>query len=471
MKRAVGSLLAALLLLVLVGAGSASAECQVSPTPVAETTYWKNADRATDFPICDLEVTSVTSDGLSLFALDAAQGKVVQLQFAAGDTFNRVQPTPAPPWEPGEAADGVLLLGPRAFYAVATLAGDTIPTILRAERAPVPMRGGWKPLRQIAGPADLGFSAVSMNQTLWMLRSDSAEGFRVDWQPVASENSEALASPGPTFSLGGPNLARPGGAVTATRDAIYAFGGTNSPLDGVRIPLVRGVPTTPVPLGRLPQARQGATAIVHASSVYLVGGNDPGTPTIIRAQIARDGSLGPWERYPEPPEGAPILTALFARDHMWIFRQDGSIQKSRIGTAAFGRARVIWKADTRPRFVSPGDDVAIDIDWTYEGPRDLTGLSASVQGSAVDPRARRPVPIFRLGPVSFAGLTLSSPSTDGPRLQLVGTIPNDRRRSQYMAMVQLNYTETTVDAAGRSRTVTRSLGPVIRFRFVVKRTI
>jgi hypothetical protein len=310
-----------------------------------------------------------------------------------------------------------------------------------------------------------------MNQTIWMLRSDSSAGFNVDWQPVASENNEVLAPPGPTIKLGQPNGNRQAAGVTATKSAIYAFGGTTSPLDGVRIPLVNGAPTTPVSLGRLPQAREGAIALVHATTMYLVGGNQPGTPTIIRAPILRDGALGPWERYPEPPEGAPILTAVFARDHMWIFRQDGSIQKSRIGDAAFGRARLTWNADTRPRVVKPGDEVTIDVGWAYDGPRDLTGITATVMGSPVDPRARRPVPIVSLDRTSFPGLTLSAPTTDGPPLKLTAKIPNDRRRSEYLGMIQLHHVETTVDANGVTKSSVRSIGPLIRFRFVVKRDL
>jgi hypothetical protein len=466
-----GCLLAALAVLFVVGTRPAAAECPNAPTPVAENTFWKNADRTNDFPLCPLEITSATSDGLSLFAMDPRAGRVVQLQFAAGDTFNRIDPpSPVSAAGPDDRVDAMLLLGPRAFYAVATVPGQVEPTLFRADRVPTAMRGGWKPLRHIAGRADLGLAAVAMNQTIWMLRSDSAAGFNVDWQPVATENNEVLAPPGPTIKLGNPAGNREAAGVTATKDAIYAFGGLTQPLDAVRIPLVNGAPTAPVPLGRLPQARQGATALVHATTVYLVGGNAPGTPTIIRAQIARDGSLGPWERYPEPPPGAEIRTAVFARDHLWIFRSDGSIQKSRVGDAAFGRARVVWNADTRPRFVQPGEQVPIDVNWTYEGPRDLTGISASVTGSFVDPRARRPVPIVRLDPVSFGGVTLSAPTTVGTPLRLIATIPTDKKRSEYMGMVQLHYTETTVDASGQLRTTVRSLGPLLRFRFLVKRT-
>jgi hypothetical protein len=67
-------------------------------------------------------------------------------------------------------------------------------------------------------------------------------------------------------------------------------------------------------------------------------------------------------------------------------------------------------------------------------------------------------------------LTLSAPTTDGPPLKLTARIPNDPKRSEYMGMIQLHYVETSVDSNGVSRSTTRSIGPLLRFRFVVKRT-
>jgi hypothetical protein len=490
--RAIGVSLIALAFSFLLGTGSASAACQARPTPVAENAYWKNADASTNFPLCQWDITSATSDGLSLFALDPSQGAVVQLQIAGEGKFNRLTPANLPP-----SPDGVLLLGPRAFYAVQSVL-PTDPTqppqapwLYRADRVPTAMRGGWKALRHIAGPADLGLAAVAMNSTIWMLRSDSDEGFRVDWQPVASDNNEQLAPPGPTVNLGtvsGNNQPREAAGVTATKDSIYVFGGKSLPFEAIRIPLVNGAPSPFQRLGPLPFGRAGATALVHASSVYLVGGNLDGGPTIQRAPILRDGSLGRWESYPEPPPGATIKTALFARDYLWIFREDGSLQKSRIGGSAYGRARVVWQADTRPYVVTRdklGQDITIPIKWTYDGPRELTGLSAAVGGSFVDNSAKPRDPIARLVDangnkttrLTFDPALVLSPDPDatgqprnvGPDLSLVVKLPNDPKRTEYLVLVQLFYSDVTTDGAGKLVPVQRSLGPLIRFRFVVKR--
>ena len=464
--RAFAVLLLPLAVLLLGAPGPANAATP-TPTPPAENGYWKNAlaTRGSSacgdvrFPLCDVHVTSATSEGLSLFAMDPALGRVVQLQFAAGNTLTRIDlPSPISAALPGDRVNGVLLLGPKAFYAVSTTSGDTIPTLFRADRVPTAMRGGWKTLRHIAGPADVGLSAVAIDDTIWVLRSDSTAGFNVDWQPVATENNEQLAPPGPTIKLGNPDRTRPAAGVTATKDAIYVFGGRTSPTDATRIPLANGAPAAPVSVGRLSSARAGATALVHASTVYLVGGNDPGRPTIERAPINRDGTLGRWERYPEPPPGAAILTATFARDHLWIFRADGSIQKSSIGAGAPGRAHVNWKADTHTRTVQWKDPIDIPIDWTYEGPRDLTGVEVSVFGSAVNVSDRHPTPFVGIAPSpTLATLELASPTTDGPTLHLVGSIPDDHRRTQFLATVMIKANGV-------------SLGPLLRFRFVVKRS-
>jgi len=360
------------------------------------------------------------------------------------------------------------------------------PWLYRADRVPTAMRGGWKPLRHIAGPADLGLSAVAMNNTIWMLRSDSATGFNVDWQPVATENNEQLAPPGPTINLGPPSGTREAAGVTATKDAIYVFGGKSLPFEVLRIALVNGGPTPAQKLTSLRYAREGATALVHGSTVYLVGGNTNGGPAIERAPILRDGTLGAWESFPEPPAGAPIKTALFARDYLWIFREDGSLQKSRIGLSAIGHARAIWDADTRPRVVTRGETVQIPIKWSYDGPRELMDLSAAVSGSFVDNHVKPLDPISRLlDPVSgtpgksigFGNLTLSpdplggQDRTVGTPFTLSVTIPNDPLRSEYMSLVQLYYQETIVDQTGATKKTTRSLGPVLRFRFVIKRTL
>src|SRR5207245_994599 len=103
------------------------------------------------------------------------------------------------------------------------------PLLWRADRIPTAIEGGWRFLRQTAGPADLGLSAVVMDRTVWMLRScgsvcltknvkNKNAAFAVDWQPLATENQQILQPPGPTIDLGNDVQAREAAGVTATQD-------------------------------------------------------------------------------------------------------------------------------------------------------------------------------------------------------------------------------------------------------------
>src|SRR5205823_12823091 len=130
---------------------------------------------------------------------------------------------------------GTLVLEPRAFYAIVTFPDPadqttSVPLLWRADRIPTAIEGGWRFLRQTAGPADIGLSAVVMDRTVWMLRScgvcakNANAAFAVDWQPLATENQQILQPPGPTIDLGRDVHQREAAGVTATQDALYVFG-------------------------------------------------------------------------------------------------------------------------------------------------------------------------------------------------------------------------------------------------------
>jgi hypothetical protein len=523
-------LLALLLADLLPPAGVAAA----APTPgCANSHFWTCRHN-----LGTLRPTSVTSEGLSLFMMDPPAGRIEQLRFNQDGSFTQI-PLPwlpiadavaltreesGAPFNPNPAAAfGSLVLGPRAFYAIVTLPDPalgidaTVPYLFRADRIPTAISGGWRFLRQTAGGADQGLASVVMNRTVWMLRSCSQvcldarrkgrnAAFAVDWQPLATENIRILQPPGPTIDLGDTVRARPAAGVTATAEAIYVFGGQETPNTATRIPLKNGLPGKPEQMTDLPVARRAATALVHGTLIYLVGGTDPARPTdpvIERGRIEAwsdprggtvRGHVRKWEPLPSPslPTGVTIATATFARGQLWIIRSDGWIQTMDVGAVAPGQTRLTWdqtEAVTRhklangslgpavtshpvppqPIKVRRGDVIELKIDWSYLGAQTFEGVNVQIAGVLSDTGIRRSAPFITARQASFPSASLLPPGGPGPQLELTAVIPEvvtdvarnrkvPDRRSEYNATVQL------VTASGQK------LGPLQRLRFVVERT-
>jgi hypothetical protein len=478
-----------------------------------------------------LRPTSVTSDGLSLFMMDPPNARIEQLRFNADGSFTQI----GLPWLPVRdvtARLGSLVLGPRAFYAIVTFPDDdvgidaSVPYLFRADRIPTAVSGGWRLLRQTAGAADVGLASVVMNRTVWMLRSCSEDcldarrkgsnsAFAVDWQPLATENSQILQPPGPTIDLGDAVRARPAAGVTATTDAIYVFGGHDTPTAATRIPLKNGTPGTPIEMPPLRNERIAATALVHGTSVYLVGGSQsdgqPTEPVIERARIEQRadprtgtviGNVQRWERLPAPilPAGVTIATATFARGQLWIIRSDGWVETMDVGTVAPGQSRLAWAPASvsinggqpfdavapRPIKVRHGDTVDLTLEWSYTGAQTLEGVTVEVAGQPADPGKKSKSPPFLTattradypagttvapGRVDFSAgaLTLLPPTSDGLPIQLQARIPTEvtdprRKDNRPVPDRRTEYNATVQVTAGGQR-----LGPVQRLRFVIER--
>ncbi|HEY3111605.1 MAG TPA: hypothetical protein VGL23_22810 [Chloroflexota bacterium] len=515
---------ALLIILLLAGPLPAAPVAEAAPACTASP-FW-----TCRFLLDGIRPTNVTSEGLSLFMIEPKSARIAQLRFNADGSFSQIGlPWVLPPSSPLKPELGTLVLGPRAFYAIVTFPDPaigvdaTIPYLFRADRIPTAMAGGWRLLRQTAGPADY-LSSVVMNRTVWMLRScgqdcldarkkGSNAAFAVDWQPLATENSQILQPPGPTIDLGDAVKARPAAGVTATQDAIYVFGGQDTPTSATRIPLKNGTPGTPVQMRDLDRDRVGATALVHGTSVYLVGGNnpsDPADPAIVRGKIEQRtdsrtgaviGNIQKWEPLPPPKlDGATITTAVFARGQLWIIRSDGWIQTMDVGAVAPGQTRLTW-ADAsaqishglpgggfdaplpwqpivppQPIKVRHGDKIDLTLDWSYTGAQTFDGVTVEVVGQPSDPGQRKPPSssFVRIDDGTDNGalrkdydLGLLPPTTEGQQIKLRAVIPNDvydpikkkrvaDRRTEYNATVQL--------VAGGQR-----LGPIQRLRFVIER--
>jgi hypothetical protein len=509
---------ASLIILLLAGllpaAPIASAASAAAPSPACTSSpFW-----TCRVQLDGIRPTSVTSEGLSLFMMEPKSARIAQLRFNEDGSFTQIGlPWVLPPSSPLKPELGTLVLGPRAFYAIVTFPDPaigvdaTIPYLFRADRIPTAMSGGWRLLRQTAGPADY-LSSVVMNRTVWMLRScgqdcldarkkGSNAAFAVDWQPLATENLQILQPPGPTIDLGDAVKPRPAAGVTATQEAIYVFGGQDTPKSATRIPLKNGTPGTPVQMRDLEGDRVGATALVHGTIVYLVGGNNPNDPTdpaIVRGKIEQRadprtgaviGNIQKWEPLPPPKlNGAAITTAVFARGQLWIIRNDGWIQTMDVGAVAPGQSRLAWEPayvsinggqavpaiPQQPIKVRHGGTVDLTLDWSYTGAQTFDGVSVEVVGQPADPgdktkgafinHTETGTPRLDLQPK----LTLLPPTTGGGQVSLRAVIPSTvtvdlkkrktapDRRSEYNATVQI--------VAGGQR-----LGPVRRLRFVIER--
>ena len=410
----------------------------------------------TVFNLGTLRPTSIATDGLSLFLFDPTAGRIVQVQIGPSMTLLQKiaeMPSPVVASPPGSNVFGAIVPGPTAYYTVVNTPSNPIPQLYRAERVPIAIRSGWRFLRDTGGAADLGLSAVAMNRIIWMLRSDSSKGFTVDWQPVASESTFIAPPAGPSIDLGRSPRPRPSAGVTATRDAIYVFGGRSTPYTVTLIPVSKGSPGTMRDLQPLRNPRRGSTALVHGNTIYLVGGNDPGTPVIERNRIQADGSLGTWERLANPPGTGEVISAILARNALWLIREDGTIQASSISNTIAGYQRVVWTRDQRPITVTPGQVIDMTLDWTYFGPQDLTGVTASISASVAN-TTNRSGPFLRLEQQNFPDSVLSAASSAGPTIRVMGTIPSDGKRTEFLASVQLK-------AGGKL------IGPLYRMRFVV----
>jgi hypothetical protein len=475
--------------------GHAPASGEVAPHPFWETVYLFDT----------LRPSSMTSDGQSLYFLDQATPQLVQMPLGARSLETCELPTPEE-WQsdPDQSPrkHSVILLGPRAFYIVSTADrpndADERPTLYRAERFPRPLRGGWRVLRQtLNGPAVDGLQAAVQNTTLFTLRS--GPGYWVDYQPIQSTTAESIAPASLKIPLGNDDHGRPGAGVVVAEGYIYVFGGSASPKEVVRIPLRRGVPGMAEGLNELTGERQGAQALVHGRAIYLVGGNEPGKPTIERAAVPPAGSAGDlrWERVPEPPpDGGPIIAAAFARGKLWIVRADGRLQSADVANLQPGRAVFTWDRSIRTsRVVRPGDTLDLDLPWSYAGPVDLQNIAVEVKASPSYPCApalpslrdrRNRICGLDANP-PFASVTTPIPShttspmappsapVAGPPVSLHVAIPSedpDNRlvdvRGEYLVQLTLRSKSELCTPTG-ARTCQQRHGNVLALRFIVDR--
>jgi hypothetical protein len=253
----------------------------------------------------------------------------------------------------------------------------------------------------------------------------------------------------------------------------------------------------------LPRDRRAASALVHGTTVYLVGGNNPGEPFIVRGKIeARNdprtgvvlGNIQRWEPLPDPalPAGVSISSAVFARGQLWIIRDDGWIQTMDVAEVMPGRSRLTWDrttaittrklpdgSDDAPIFSEPvlpqpirvrrGDVVELTLDWSYIGAQTFDGVTVDVLGQPADTGVRRSASFITPSRTDWpAGTAALGPGgTAGPQIQLQARIPTevtDPRTGRKVADRRSEFSATIQVTAGGQR-----LGPLQRVRFVVDR--
>jgi hypothetical protein len=253
-----------------------------------------------------------------------------------------------------------------------------------------------------------------------------------------------------------------------------------------------------------PGVANSSTALIHGNTVYLVGGNQPGKPTIERGRIDRSGNIPTeaWEPLPDPklPAGVKILTAAFARGKLWIFRDDGRVQAMKVNDTVPGKSHIEWgntfvaiqrqRSDgstdfldqkvlpPQPVRVKHGDQIEITQDWTYVGAQELSNVTVDATGTVLDPGQRRS-PIFLRSPFPASlpiRLTdaLTPPETDGTQIKLTIEIPTCVTRNGNRRVAPCDWNQMLDKRSEYNLNVTISaggqkLGPIQRMRFVVER--
>jgi hypothetical protein len=462
--------------------GRAPAVGEITPTP-----YW-NTELIFDDAF---RPVSMTSDGQSLFLLDHGDAnaspprvpRIIRLPLHERSYRTCVLPVPEDWTDAGADPrfSSVLLLGPRAFYLVSNAdVAPHVPTLYRADRFPTAIRGGWRALRSLAGGANEGVDAVVENTTLFALRSDSGVGYQVDWQPIESTSAESITPPGTTITLAGTNgVRRPAAGVAVAEKAIYAFGGRFSEDSVVRIPLKNRVPSEIEDLPRLPNDRIGSRALIHARSLYLVGGNEPGKPVIERTAVPLAISNGriQWDAMPDPPDPSdPIIASTIAKGRLWLVRESGHMQSTSAEAIQPGRTSIEWGTSIRrQRTVQKGDSFTLALPFKYSSPQEWADLSVDLTASPrqTDSRSTDKFATFDATSLPVGTILEKAPPRDpldGPTLCINVTIPALKTRTEYVAIAMLRSgppSGKTCLATLNVRPCLQKLGPQLVLRFVV----
>ena len=449
-----------------------------------QTAFWTN-----EFIFTSFRPNSMASDGQSLFLLDqgdptltpARAPQIVRLPLHQRTSRTCVLPVPDD-WTAAGAVPrkfSVLLLGPRAFYLVSNAdAAPYVPTLYRADRFPTAIRGGWRALRNLRRQADEGIDAVVENTTLFLLRSDSQHGYEVDWQPIESTTAESIVPAGTTIHLADTAKRAAAGVAVAER-AIHVFGGRFSERDVVRIPLRNRVPTEEEDLPPLNSNRIGGKALIHARSLYLVGGNESGRPTIERTSVplSTNGSRIQWDAMPEPPSGdGEIIASTFAKGKLWIVRANGKVQSSNVAAIQPGKSVIEWATTIkRQRTVRPGDSFMVELPFKHVGPQDLSDISLEFTASPrqTDSRRNDNFATFRASSLPTGTVLRAAPSTSpfaGPTLCMQVNIPTTKVRTEYIAIAMLRSGPASAKsclATLQIRPCLQKFGPQLVMRFIV----
>lgn len=507
--------LVGVLLLLIQGATAASpvaaatpvpSWCQTGVPPPDEDKYWKTVrilstakvSQRGPFTMCDIRPTSLSSDGLSIYAFDPAAGLANQLQFV-GDTFRVTQlPKIADPIDPGEGVASRLVVGERGLYVVGTVHGDTEPKVRRIDRAGSTVRGDWRIRPGATNSAPLTAVSAAVDNGLWTLRADNAgPPSKLDRQAIETDLAEnqppqnvlTLDTTGAGAALAGSGLAtieRPKtliapnpGQEAPVQGALYAIGGLGSETLVKRIPIVHGVAQSPTPEPAMKAPRVDAATTVQGSWLYAIGGNSGGA-TIERARIASDGALSGWQAMPEPPAGASIVNAVAGQAKLFIFRADGTVQRMSLTDNEPSRAKVAWGIGTQPQHVKRGDTVNLTVPWQYVGPQNLRGLTVTLTGSIADPGNKKSSTWVTVKPTTLGDVSAPLFATGQP-LVLTGTVPRtltasdgkqrpDRRTSLFAALQMRAIDDENIVYCNKSlnKPCTRGIGPMLYVRFLIK---
>ncbi len=161
----------------------------------------------------------------------------------------------------------------------------------------------------IAGGLD---STGASNATTWVGRVEDDGTLTMSDGPsmnVSRYHVALVASGGFVYALGGLNQEIVGGSPSQTVEATVE----RAPFDGTTLgPFTELAP--------LPQPTTHHAVAAHGGAIYVIGGGTglSARTEILRATVAGDGGLGPWEAAGTLPEGRATSSAFVYLDHLYV---------------------------------------------------------------------------------------------------------------------------------------------------------
>jgi hypothetical protein len=425
LARVAGGVLAVLLILQSLSSSVVAAAPDADP-------YWQTIGRL------PFEPTALTADGLSLYAAGQVDGRPApSIRVDLGNGRLENQRDLGLPLTTG-VITGLALDGADVYYTSAdytTAAGDQKVVLYRSNGAAEAGKPKVRSMDRIQALTN-GTAIASFAGRIWISQAWTLQWLHWLETPRPGRNERVPFHQGPML---GP--ARPGAALIPTARMIYLLGGDGFARDVLGVPVLNGRLGTPRAMGTLPEAYTGGFAVVHGSTLYLIGA-PWGEPRVDRATMRYDGSLSAWTRVVSPAAGPPPVAATTLRGQIVIARADGTVETLSVGAVSPGRRRIVWNTSAETRSIAPGQTLTEVIPWSYAGPEDIDDFSAWTYASG---KASR---LADRG-ASLAGTYIRAGGGTGRELVLVITVPPGSRRRDYWSIILL-------------QSHGRSVGPVLR---------